>query len=30
MKEELIRVIREYMDIDEESLEVNFENETIR
>ncbi len=27
MKEELIRVIREYMDIDEESLVVNFENE---
>ncbi|MDD2619174.1 MAG: cell division topological specificity factor MinE [Syntrophomonadaceae bacterium] len=27
LKEELIRVIREYMDIDEESLVVNFENE---
>lgn len=27
MKEELIRVIREYMDIDEDSLVVNFENE---
>ncbi|MDD3268346.1 MAG: cell division topological specificity factor MinE [Syntrophomonadaceae bacterium] len=27
MKEELIKVIREYMDIDEESLVVSFENE---
>lgn len=27
MKEELIKVIREYMDIDEDSLVVNFENE---
>ncbi len=27
MKEELIRVIREYMDIDEDSLVVSFENE---
>lgn len=27
LKEDLIRVIREYLDIDEEALQVNLENE---
>ena len=28
LKEELIKVIREYLDIDEEALQVNLENES--